>query len=474
MRPFFFLISGAVFLWFTGCGPATRLIVPAVPPEEEKPVIPAPLPFSPAPDTQAFAKDTVKPSVSERKTFSKDVVNPFAPETQTLKTDTNPPAAPFLSLIPVERNIVRVFLTTAKGTLRIGLKGSFTVNSRGKNNGAIQGDVSLSLSGQSAVCNGQSLPLPLLFMPMTAASLFQLNGRTYQGSLILRTDSLSKPILVNEVFVEDYLKGVLPYEIGKRDAIHFEALKVQAMAARTYAYKRLNLHAANGFDLFPDESDQVYNGMAGRYALADSAVDATRDEVICEGDTLIQAYYFSTSPGRTANIEEVWPDRGYRPYLRSVNDSDFCAGTRYFTWKETWSGAELERIVNRFGHETFTAYSPGRLQNITITGHAVCGRAKTTLFVVGGREYRAAGDRVRWVLRRPEKDFPILRSAFFTLTIDRNLFGHIRSVTAKGGGYGHGVGFSQIGALSMAAAGLRAPEIIRRYYTGVELRKVRY
>ena len=430
-----FLLSACLLL-FTHCGRYHLRLEPAVPPKVRAPAAPAPAP-SPA------AVDTVR--------------------------ETAP-----LQAIRVERNSVRVFLEKGSAPLRLALTDPFTVYAGGQSVGTLTGKVPASMDSRALRIDGRSVPLPVSLVPQAAASLFELNGRTYRGSLVFRCDSSGKPVVINEVAVEEYLKGVVPYEIGKREAVHFEALKVQAVAARTYTYARLNIHAADGFDVYPDETDQVYQGTGSRYALADSAVDATRDEVITHSDTLIRAYYFSTSPGKTSNIEEVWPDKGYRPYLRSVNDSSFSAAARYFTWREEWRGPELERIVNRFMPETFPDFSPGPLQNIAVTARAACGRAMTTLFVVGGREYRVAGDRVRWILRRPIKDNPILRSAFFNLEIDQDSAGRISRVAAAGGGYGHGVGLSQIGALSMAEKGMKAEEIIKLYYTGVELKKVAY
>lgn len=426
-----------------GCGGRAPLIKPAFTPPPPKDTIAAPAPA------------------------------PAAPETAVVAPEAGTPPSPMPDL-RVERNSVRVFLDKAAGNMALKLTGPFAVYSGERNLGTLQGPVKASAGQRSVVLDGREAPYPATLMPLTPASLFEFKDKRYRGALVFRLDSLSKPILVNEVTVEEYLKGVVPYEIGKREAVHFEALKVQAIAARTYTYSRLNLHRASGFDVYPDESDQVYNGTKSQFPLGDSAVDATRDEVITHADTLIQAYYYSTSPGRTSNIEEVWPDKGYRPYLRTVNDSQYCASSKYFDWKEEWSGAELERIVNKYGPETFTDYSPGRLQNIVVIERAACGRVKTTLFVVDGREYRALGDRVRWVLRRPEKGNPILRSAFVSLNLDRGFTGKISRVIAFGGGYGHGVGFSQIGALTMAERGMSAEAIVKFYYTGVEIRKVKY
>ena len=373
----------------------------------------------------------------------------------------------------VPRNSVRIFLADAPRTpFTLGFTGPFALYSNDQKNGILDTPCQATLHQNTLRLNGQSLPLPIRLIPLSEAALFRFDGRTYSGNLLVRTDSTGKPILVNELPMESYLKGVLPYEIGKRDSTCFEALKAQAVVARTYSYARLNRHESSGFDLYPDESDQVYRGIEGRYPLSDAAVDATRNLVLTHADTLIQTYYFSTSPCKTANIEEVWPDKGFRPYLRSVNDSRYNTSSKYFTWQEEWTGAELEKIINRFGRETFANFQPGTLNDLRILDRAECGRTKTTLIVLSGREYRVNGDRVRFVLRRPEKNNPILRSAFFTLDIKRTVTGKIKSVIALGGGFGHGVGLSQIGAVQMSQSGMTFTRILDTYYADTRLQQV--
>jgi len=359
--------------------------------------------------------------------------------------------------------------------MKVGFSADFSAYHEGKKYGVVKGEKRLSVLGAYVYLgNGmEKIPIPARFVPVHRNAVFSLGGKKYRGQLVVRRDTKRRLIAINEVPVETYLCGVVPHEIGKRGKKHFEALKVQAVAARTYTYSRLNRNAADGFDVYSDVSDQVYDGMKSEYSLASAAVDATRDVVITHDDALISAYYFSTTSGATANVEEVWPDKGYKPYLRSVSDSVFNTTSKYFFWKETWNGGDLERIANRYLPESVKDFKRGRLKDIFVKSYTSSGRVKTLVFVIGGRSYQVHGDRVRWALRRDESGFPILRSSWFRLDVKKGVSG-VKKVTATGRGYGHGVGMSQIGALQMAAAGKRYDIIIKYYYTGVELNKVTY
>jgi stage II sporulation protein D len=399
---------------------------------------------------------------------------PPAPAPDT--TTTAPAAAPDTGAVfSVARNSARILLKTADGDFSVRFNGPFAAYPARSSAGMLEGEVRFKTEDKAVFVKslGRSLDLPLRLFAPSPAARFKLDGRTYRGNLVVRENSKGKIILVNEVRVEDYLKGVVPYEIGKRDSIHLEALKVQAVAARTYTYSRLDLHPDDGFDLYADVQDQVYNGTESEYALASLAVDLTRDRVITHADTLIHAYYFSTSSGATANIEEVWPDKGFQPFLRTVEDSAWNTSSRYFFWKEEWSGAALERIVNRSMKDLFADFKPGRLRDVVIEKYTTSGRVKVLAVTVSGRTYRLYGDIVRRLLRRDVKGLPILRSAWFRLDV-RKAAGRVSKVIADGRGYGHGVGLSQIGALQMAAAGKTCEEIVRHYYTDVRLAKVRY
>jgi stage II sporulation protein D len=137
------------------------------------------------------------------------------------------------------------------------------------------------------------------------------SGR-YRGALELLSRS-GRVTVDNVLGVDDYVRGVVAGEMPSSWSA--EALKVQAVAARTYA-----LTAGGGGELFPDTRSQVYDGVAGETSRSNAAVSATRGQVVTYRGAPVVTYFFSTSGGRTENIEDSWPGSTPEPWLRSVDD----------------------------------------------------------------------------------------------------------------------------------------------------------
>jgi stage II sporulation protein D len=153
---------------------------------------------------------------------------------------------------------------------------------------------------------------PLLVQPGPA--LLQLDGKRYRGALELAPVQ-GRLRVVNVVGLEQYLLGVVPREVSPRWPL--EALKAQAVAARSYALAK---RRSGPFDLYPDERSQVYGGVAAEHGTTTAAVQATAGEVLRHGGRVATTYFYSTSGGRTANVGDVWPGSPPVPYLVSVDD----------------------------------------------------------------------------------------------------------------------------------------------------------
>jgi stage II sporulation protein D len=279
--------------------------------------------------------------------------------------------------------------------------------------------------------------------------------------------------LVNEVPLEDYLRGVVPWEIGAQGARRLAAVEAQAIVARTYAYKRLGQHADAGFDVYADVTDQVYLGTTRQDSLANRAIAGTRGSVLAADADLIDAYYSSTCGGHTSRIEAIW-EKPARPYLRGRRDAPpdggaFCSGSRHFRWTEAWSGAGLERTLQEtlppeLGLPPDSAL--GGLVDLRVAERDESGRVRALEIQMTRGVYRVLGDRIRWVLR--PRDRAILRSTLFKLDVERR-DGFIVRVVVRGGGNGHGVGMCQTGALAMAERGFSGEAILAHYYPGARL-----
>lgn len=312
--------------------------------------------------------------------------------------------------------------------------------------------------------------------PVADADLFAAERRV-RGRLELsaRADSL---FAVNVLPLEDYLRGVVPREIGPRPAEETEAVAAQAVAARTYTVKRLGQYRSLPFDLYATVQDQAYDGVGGENAVADAAIRETEGLILADGRGPIEAYYSSTCGGRRSDIVEVWPHREVYDCLRGGPDGEpgreWCASSRYFApWTETWDGGTLSRLV-RENVPTLLELPPGSvkgdLTDVRVTGTGPSGRVIGIEYVTTAGRWTVPGDKNRWVLRRSGGG--ILRSVRVDLQV-RKSGGRVAGVTATGRGNGHGVGMCQVGAIGRARAGASFREILDAYYPGAELRPIR-
>jgi stage II sporulation protein D len=318
---------------------------------------------------------------------------------------------------------------------------------------------------------------------------------TYRGEIWLlnRAGNLT---VINLVELEEYLPGVVPWEIGRPGPEALAAVEAQAVAARTYTLAHLGERALLGFDLWADVQDQVYRGAGDEDPVCNQAVARTTGLVLRYDNREIEAYYCSTCGGVTSNVEEVWP-RPSRPYLRSHPDAlgegpPFCAGSRHYSWEVRWQVAELERILAKtlpeyleyVSVETRAAwagqpFTPGRagagpgrlggLKGLWISDRTTSGRVAKLDVETENGVYHVRGDRVRWVLTPPTGQPFILRSALFDLEQVVSAGGRLEQVIARGHGFGHGVGLCQTGALAMARGGYNFKEILAHYYPGAYL-----
>ena len=293
-----------------------------------------------------------------------------------------------------------------------------------------------------------------------------MNGKIYRGSLDLYASGSGFQCL-NVVSLEDYLRGVVPLEMGRHGAEALEALKAQAVVARTYAYKSMvGAGDSSLFDIRASTQDQVYGGVAVEYAESDRAIRETEGRVVLYGDSLVLCYYHSTCGGMTASRHEVWGGSSI-PYLLSRSDLDgmghpWCRASRYLEWTQEWKSEDLAGTIRRNLADVGVASAPAfhRLTGLRVSNRFSDGRINTLEVQTDKGSFELHGDKVRLALRYGSNGGTMLRSAHFDIKMigDR--------VIANGSGYGHGVGMCQMGALGRAAAGQTFEQILAAYYPG--------
>jgi hypothetical protein len=148
-----------------------------------------------------------------------------------------------------------------------------------------------------------------------AGALIELDGKPYRGYLEIALNGSGSLTVTNVVNLEDYLMGVVPAELSPDAFPEKEALKAQAIAARTYAVKRLGQYASEGYDICATPACQVYRGYAAERPLSNAAVAETAGEVLTFDGKMVDALYTSTCGGRTENAENVFSQK--EPYLVS-------------------------------------------------------------------------------------------------------------------------------------------------------------
>ena len=311
------------------------------------------------------------------------------------------------------------------------------------------------------------------FIPKEKNFWLYLNGKPYRGALKITASKNPGSLLVlNPVYVEDYLKGVVPAEMGKLRRLELEALKAQAVAARTYSLSRRGQYADEGYDLEASVADQIYKGVKAEDPLGNQAVELTQGKVLSYKGKLIHAYYHANSGGKTEFIEKVW-DKPKESYLIPVDDKNFCSWSENYSWKESWTKEALERNIKKF-LDTFVTFSDGEfgnLLNLQIKERSPSGRVEALDVVTQRRTYRICGDKIRWALRKGSDHNSILPSTWFDLEIQRESEGSIQRVIARGRGNGHGVGMCQTGAIGMARKGYSYQDILIYYYPGAKITK---
>ncbi|MBI4843891.1 MAG: SpoIID/LytB domain-containing protein [Nitrospirae bacterium] len=266
-----------------------------------------------------------------------------------------------------------------------------------------------------------------------------INGKAYTGNFGIKKEPGGIRV-ISSMPIEKYVEGVVASEAGSGWEI--EALKAQAVAARTYALFHKAENGGKEFDLTSGTLHQLYNPENSDSIVA-LAVSQTRGEILTFDGVPIESFYHSVCYGSTELPEEVW-GMSY-PYLKPVE----CRSgkTAYENWQRRFTPGEMENALN----------IPS-IKEMKVSSYTATGRVKS-LEISAGTEDSAASY-IKAVDLRRLLGYKNLPSTDFSLTTENGDF------IFNGRGWGHGVGMSQWGALEMAKEGKGYREILEHYYPG--------
>lgn len=257
---------------------------------------------------------------------------------------------------------------------------------------------------------------------------------------------------ISELNIEEYLIGVLAAEMPA--SFEIEALKAQAVAARTYALYKIEHSANKDYNVLTNTTDQSYiskeemkekwqNDYEKYYTKIKSAIEDTKNEAIFYNNDIIEAFYFSMSNGKTEESETVFQES--LPYIESVDSR--------------WDNENLSNFVvtKELSKNDFCQkLSLNNCEIINITGINKSEGNRINTITINDKEFM--GTTIRKLLN--------LRSTDFDISINNNTI----YITTKG--YGHGVGMSQYGANGMAKEGYDYKEILNHYYQNITIKKI--
>ena len=275
----------------------------------------------------------------------------------------------------------------------------------------------------------------------------RLNGREYPPLLDLVRNGTGMTV-VNEVALEEYLVGVLRAETGDRWPL--EALRAQAIVARTYAAYQRMLNVAKPYHIIASTAHQQYAGRVAASSPAWGAVRETAGQVLRWEGELFPAFYHTDSGGYTEDPRTVFAARNM-PGLKPVR-CEFSAGAPHFYWNLDLRLADLSEILKR------NEVAVGTIVAIDVTERTPSLRA-AVVTVHGSRgSARLRGNDFRRMI-----GYDTVKSTLFAVAIDG------QTARFSGRGYGHGVGMCQWGAKGMAEQGFTARQILEFYYPGAVL-----
>ncbi len=298
-------------------------------------------------------------------------------------------------------------------------------------------------------------PIEMVTMPPKGKeALVSVNDKWYRGTFRFFPTKVKKSFwakengfsIVNKIDMNDYLKGVVPSEMPA--SWHGEALKVQAVCARTYTLSKLNRRRELGYDLKSTVEDQAYLGYQHEKPSTNRAIELTKDQILVDNNgRIVEAYYTSSAGGYTDAIEDVWD---VSPLSYIVPRKSYDDNSPHYRWRKEFDQEEISRMLEDF--------KIGMLVGLKVLSRTKAERVKDIALVGTKKNTYITGEELRHQLG--------LKSSKFNFGIQNG------KMVFAGRGFGHGLGMSQYGSKALAERGLAYKDILKHYYPGTKLMSI--
>lgn len=347
--------------------------------------------------------------------------------------------------------VLRICILDNKDSVTLALKGIYRVYAINQDKLLTGGYIlhtQVKASDQGIMFGSRGLKFTRIRLKVPEGAFIHIDGRAFRGEVdIIRKDNM-KIMAINRVPLEEYLYGVLYNEVSHRWPI--EAIKAQAIAARTFALYQARQNKLQDYDLTNDIYSQVYSGATSERWSTTRAVKLTVGEILTYQGDIFPAYYHATCAGHTEDASNLWAVD--LPPLKGV-ECQFCKESPHYKWAKNIPLADLEKKLYDSG------YKVDKIKSISVLAKNKYGR-------VDKIEIKDEAD-ISSILTA--KDFRQMigpndmRSTAFTPSVNND------KLALDGFGWGHGVGMCQWGAKDIARHGKKYDEILKYYYPGTEI-----
>ena len=357
--------------------------------------------------------------------------------------------------IKVSNSIVKIGILTNVEKLNIASDKQYVIFNNDKKIILSAGNVDVKLIGNKIIVGDKKKEITLPVY-IKSQSLVAVNKIFYRGDILLQLSQKRKINVINELDIENYLKGVLPKEAAATWPI--EALKAQAVISRSYTIKNLNKHSAQHFNLCSAVCCQVYGGASCESKQTNIAVTQTKGQVLTYKNEIAQTLFHSSCGGKTEDPKYVWGWKTQTPqYLKGVKDPH-CKNSPQQNWKCTLDEKTIRTKLTNAG------YKIGEITKISYSG-TTPGNARKEIII----KHKNGTLKLNSYTFRISVDPWLIKSTMInSITKQKNKF------TFTGNGWGHKVGLCQWGAKGLADKGYKYDKILAFYYPSTKIETVKY